>query len=386
MALPAKIAAAILTDERGRKAVGWAVAAILSPLILLVAFLCALGAGTAEHNNQMLDHLFYGTELTTEMPAEFAQQMADMQKAFSCLDSAVSSINQKIESGSLDPIQIKAAYFVLGGEIAPERFVECFYREETRTRTVTKTDSSGNSVEVEEHYTVYVPASLDSAYAAISGSISREVAQQDKDAVQDIYSHIAGSGGEGYDGSFIPGGSSSIELDISSFKDPGTKNSADLAAYAINAWQSGWGYVWGTYGNVLTGSLLNYKVSQYPDGVGKYEGFIRSHWLGRRTTDCVGLIKGYGWLDPESGEIKYGSHGMPDLGANGMCRAAKVKGPMNTMPDIPGIAVWMPGHIGVYIGNGEVIEAASTKKGVIKTKLAGRGWQKWLEVPGIQYE
>jgi cell wall-associated NlpC family hydrolase len=56
------------------------------------------------------------------------------------------------------------------------------------------------------------------------------------------------------------------------------------------------------------------------------------------------------------------------------------------MPDTPGLAVWMNGHIGVYIGNGEVIEASSTRKGVIKTKLAGRGWSAWLEVPYISYD
>lgn len=58
------------------------------------------------------------------------------------------------------------------------------------------------------------------------------------------------------------------------------------------------GYVWGTCGNVLTESLFAYKLKQYPDGVRKYENFIRANWLGRRTADCVGLIKGYGWTPP----------------------------------------------------------------------------------------
>ena len=56
------------------------------------------------------------------------------------------------------------------------------------------------------------------------------------------------------------------------------------------------------------------------------------------------------------------------------------------MPDTPGLAVWKSGHIGVYIGNGEVIEAMGTKYGVVKTQLEGRGWTHWLEVPGIEYE
>ena len=156
--------------------------------------------------------------------------------------------------------------------------------------------------------------------------------------------------------------------------------------YAKNAFNSGWGYVWGTYGDVLTNSLFEYKLEQYPDGVGDYEDFIRENWLGDRTTDCVGLIKGYGWYDPDTETIEYGTNGMPDVGADGMYNAATVKGSMETMPETPGLAVWKSGHIGVYIGNGEVIEAMGTKYGVVKTKLEGRGWKAWLEVPYISYE
>ena len=182
------------------------------------------------------------------------------------------------------------------------------------------------------------------------------------------------------------------DIDLSRFVSPGTKNNKDLAAYAIQAWENNWGYVWGTYGSVLTESLLSYKIQQYPDGVGQYAGFIRSHWLNRRCTDCVGLIKGYGWLDASTGAIRYGTNGMPDYGANTMYRAAAQAGvsgqdygPMSTMPDVVGLAVHMNGHIGVYIGGGYVIEAANTSAGVIKTQLAGRGWTEWCKIPYINY-
>ena len=190
----------------------------------------------------------------------------------------------------------------------------------------------------------------------------------------------------GVDHSYEPGGNAPMELEASLFTDPATKNSADLAIYAANAWNSGWGYVWGTFGQVLTPELLQYKISQYPEGVGDEADFIRSHWLNRRTTDCVGLIKGYGWLNTVTMEIQYGSNGMPDVGADGMYYNAGRKGSIETMPDTPGLAVWKSGHIGVYIGNGEVIEAMDTRYGVVKTKLQGRGWTHWLEVPGIKYD
>ena len=102
-------------------------------------------------------------------------------------------------------------------------------------------------------------------------------------------------------------------------------------------------------------------------------------WLG------VGLIKGYGWYDETSGTIKYGTNGMKDVTADGMFNAAVEKGPISTMPDIPGIAVWHQGHIGVYIGNGYVIHAANTYDGVIKTPITSSGWTHWLKVPYINY-
>ena len=184
----------------------------------------------------------------------------------------------------------------------------------------------------------------------------------------------------------------SNDINISGFTSPHTKNNLDLAAYAIQAWENNWGYVWGTYGNVLTQSLFEYKLEQYPDGVGNYKEFIENNWLGRRTTDCVGLIKGYGWLDVDTLKIKYGTNGMPDYGANAMHTAAVDAGTegvdygdMSTMPEIPGLALWKDGHIGVYIGGGYAIEASSTKTGVVKTKVAGRGWSGWCKIPYITY-
>ena len=50
-----------------------------------------------------------------------------------------------------------------------------------------------------------------------------------------------------------------------------------------------------------------------------------------------------------------------------------------------GLAVWKPGHIGVYIGGGYVIEAMGTKYGVVKTEVAGRGWSGWCKIPYIDY-
>ena len=198
------------------------------------------------------------------------------------------------------------------------------------------------------------------------------------------------SGDSGYTGGFTHGDSYDNDIDISEFVNPYLKNNVDLAIYARQAWENNWGYVWGTFGSVLTQSLFEYKLEQYPDGVGNYEEFIRTHWLGRRTTDCVGLIKGYGWLDPYTCTIKYGTNGMPDYSADYMHNAAVEggfdHGPISTMPEIPGLGLWHDGHAGVYIGGGYAVEAIGTQFGVVRTEIAGRGWKEWYMIPFINYD
>ena len=187
------------------------------------------------------------------------------------------------------------------------------------------------------------------------------------------------SGDAGYTGDYEHGGSYSNTIDTSGFVSPSTKNNVDLADYVMQAWENNWGYCWGTYGNVLTEALFNYKLQQYPEGVGKYEDFIRANWLGRRTADCIGLIKGYGWLDAASGSINYGTNGMPDVGADQMyanAQKAGMAGTMDTMPELVGIALWKQGHIGVYVGNGYAVgghgyQVRRSTDGGRRTRLAG---------------
>ena len=399
----AKAAAMLLSNEKTRKGLGWIVVAILSPLILIAVVLCSMGTGTADHNNHAVKASFYGATYSDEIPADYKVHVEDMRTAFSLLDSSVASVNASAADGiGLDPIRVKAVFYALCfGEDAPSRraanrFVECFYTTEERTRTIQVTAQDGTVTTETETYTVTVPLSLESAFANLASELGRAVTEDDKDNINHIYYMIAGGtlpgtggaylGGGTYDGSYTRGDGSSIEIDVSAFVDPTTKNATDLVTYAINAYESGWGYVWGTFGSVLTEGLFQAKLDQYPDGVGNYEEFIRNNWVGKRTTDCCGLIKGYGWLDPETMSIDYGTNGMPDLGANQMYYNASESGTIDTIPEIPGLAVWHDGHIGVYIGNGYVIEAMGTKYGVVKTQLEGRGWTHWLKVEYINYD
>lgn len=390
-----KAALAALTDEQARKTVGWIAAAVLAPIILIAALLLSLLSGTTQHNNAAVDLVFNGGVVPSSMSAEYAAQVRVMQTCLEELDSAVAEVNDQMESGSLDGNWVKAVFFSLCFwdehlKLTPSEardFADCFVRYEERTRTVASgTDpDTGETIYTEETYTVAVPVDQEIAFNNLDAAgypITEDLVVN----AQAVYDRIAYGAADGYTGEIQYGSSRITELDTSDFTAPTTKNAEDLVAYVTHAWESGWGYVWGTYGNVLTESLLTYKVSQYPDGVGNHEDIIRANWLGGRTTDCVGLIKGYSWLNAETMEIQYGTHGMPDIGANQMYYNARESGPISTMPDIPGLAVWHDGHIGVYIGNGQVIEAMGTRYGVVKTELADRGWTHWLKVPYINYD
>jgi len=379
-AAAAKIAATVLTNDKLRKTAGWIIAAVLSPLIVLLVIVCSFMSGGADHNIEALDLSYYGGMIAGSVPEAYRQHIVDMQNSLAIVDSEISSVNAMAEGGNgLDSHRVKAIFYSLyfGAEnptvVGIGRFVDCFVSYEQRTDT-----ESG------EVYTVAVPLPIESAYSNIQSIMGVQITDAVKENVTEVMLRTR-SGGDTFSGAYLRGDGASIELDISAFTDPYTKNNFDLVAYSVSAWENGWGYVWGTCGWVLTDSLFQSKLAQYPEGVGNYEDFIRENWLGGRTTDCVGLIKGYGWLDIESMSVGYAINGMPDVGADSMYYNATVKGDMSSMPDTPGLAVWHEGHIGVYIGNGEVIEAMGTKYGVVKTQLSERSWTAWLEVPYITY-
>ncbi len=169
-----------------------------------------------------------------------------------------------------------------------------------------------------------------------------------------IAGNANGSDGTGASGGTIQidygYGTGSTGLDTSGFTNPAGKNADDLVQYAIHAYQEHWGYVWGTFGLVLTESLFEAKLAQYPDALAGNVDFIRQTWVGGRTTDCVGLIKGYGWLDAETEEIVYNTNGMPDISANEMYHSATVSGPIDTIPETP---VWPSGTTGISVSISE---------------------------------
>lgn len=161
------------------------------------------------------------------------------------------------------------------------------------------------------------------------------------------------------------------------------KTGQGLADYAIA--QLGRPYWWGTFGQRATPALLAQKRQQYPEAYGSYGSECAKHY-GERVHDCVGLIKGYLWSAGVDSVPMYNS--CQDVTAAGLYSACSKTGAIASLPEEAGVCVFMKdlSHVGVYVGGGEVVEAAGHAKGVVKSRLAQRGWAYWGKPRWISYD
>lgn len=116
--------------------------------------------------------------------------------------------------------------------------------------------------------------------------------------------------------------------------------------------------------------------------------------------DCVCMIKAllWGWKGDKTksyGGATYTSNGVPDIDADQMIQ--RCKGVSTNFANIKvGEAVWMSGHIGIYIGNGLAVECTHRWKDGVqitavhnigkKTGFNGRTWTKHGCLPWVTYE
>lgn len=156
------------------------------------------------------------------------------------------------------------------------------------------------------------------------------------------------------------------------------KTNIGLVEYAKA--QLGLPYWYGCFGQISTENLYNSKKKQYPSF---YTATDYKLQYGKRVYDCIGLIKGYLWCDTPTSAPKYNAS--QDVSADGMLAICKEKGNISTIPELPGVLVFSKQHVGVYIGDGYVIEARGHNYGVVKTKLCTRGWKNWGKCPWIEY-
>ncbi len=153
-------------------------------------------------------------------------------------------------------------------------------------------------------------------------------------------------------------------------------------------------YMMGTFGAPVSENLIVQKTKQYPDyySAGRRTLLKGKIPLGAWGFDCVGLIKGvlWGWTGNRNasfGGAKYRSNDVPDICANTMAKRCLDR--TETMEHLlPGEAVYMNRHIGIYVGDGKVVESTLIGKydGVVITDLSFRKWLGHGKLPWITYE
>ena len=157
-----------------------------------------------------------------------------------------------------------------------------------------------------------------------------------------------------------------------------------LVAFCEQVYAEKWVYWYGTCGYACTKTLYDRKKIQYPS---EYEasrtgGYMADIAGEKMCSDCVGLIKAFFWLSGNTrGQSKYQANGCPDTNANGMFALCKTTGPIGTIPDVPGLVVHKPGHIGVYVGGGYTIEMRGFAYDCVKRKVTAGPWTEWGYLP-----
>lgn len=154
----------------------------------------------------------------------------------------------------------------------------------------------------------------------------------------------------------------------------------DLIAKFQYALDNRWGYIWGTAGVKWTAEKQKAATREQTVKYG-------SKWIGHYVADCSGL---FSWAFKQlGGYIYHGSNTMYDKYCN--VKGTFKNGKRTDGLDLkPGTALFTgttnnKGHVGLYIGNGYVIEAQGTQAGVVRSKSSLAKWTYWGELKGCIY-
>lgn len=133
---------------------------------------------------------------------------------------------------------------------------------------------------------------------------------------------------------------SSVCVFSSSFSAGAKGTGAGLAEWALNAYNSGWSYV---YGGSTPGAV-----------------------------DCSGLIYSY------AGGERCGNPQLETATETGSVSAG--------IPNVHGLGLWRPGHVGVYVGNGMEVDARGDEYGVCYEAIGGyNNWTYWFKLAAVSY-
>lgn len=134
------------------------------------------------------------------------------------------------------------------------------------------------------------------------------------------------------------------------FSDESTKNCADLAAWAENAYISGWGCMNGAIGERNGNDRIRYA-------------------------DNAGLMLGYLNYSPTD----------KAFGSDYSTLVCTEQGGIDTMPKVAGIGLFDGSKHGIYVGNGEVVYSSESAGYVTKDLVSNGSWSSWCTYEGVDY-
>ena len=163
--------------------------------------------------------------------------------------------------------------------------------------------------------------------------------------------------------------------------------SADLIGKFQYALENKWGYIWGTAGVKWTKARQE-QLEQTTDSDRAQGRKYGSKWIGHYVADCSGM---FSWAFKQLGSTMY--HGSNTMFLKWCVNKGELrKGARTDGASLkPGTAVFVwngktYSHVGLYIGDGTVIEAASTLKGVTTSKVTDGKWTHWGELKDVSFD
>ena len=162
----------------------------------------------------------------------------------------------------------------------------------------------------------------------------------------------------------------------------------DLIAKFQEALNDTYGYIYGKTHEKWSAEKQS-AYNKAKQGVSECQNSIRygPKWYGHWVTDCSGL---FAWAFSQLGGYMY--HGSNTMYRDYCTAKGALNGGKRTDGQElkPGTAVFTGtetkhGHVGLYIGGGEVIEAEGAQHGVVKSKVTKSKWTYWGELKGVNY-
>ncbi len=190
-----KAAITLGTDKRVWTGAASVIAALCVPFILGAMCFMNIAAGGAEHNKSAVHLAFEGGDIPESMPSDYREYIGKMQESFMELDGVLAVIDEMTEGEMVDHYFVKAVFYSLYfgsdrvrlDEEDYQRFVDCFVEYEERIREVEQKD--GTTIEETYMVAIAVTNKID-IFAKLKNDYGRNVSYEQQSNAVNVW-HIA---------------------------------------------------------------------------------------------------------------------------------------------------------------------------------------------------